>query len=376
MPRNGSGIYSLPAGNPVTSGTAISSTVQNNTTSDIATALTGSLASDGQTVPTANLPMGGFKHTNAADGSNLADYATVKQVQNSFGIQLTGVSGSNIITGTATPAPAAYVAGQRFSFIAASPNVGAATLNISGLGAKSITKNGATALDANDILTGALIEVEYDGTRFQIINPATLGPSGGTVTGAVTLSSTLNVTGAAALASTLAVTGVATFTAAPVGPTQAASDNSTKLATTAHVLSRLQRAPSFSAGNATQQSLTTGVAAKITLGTETYDTGGYFASSRFTPLVPGYYQFSYRVGMIGTAITGAFAMLYYNGVEVDRGSQIAIPSGAAMTEFHSSGSFTLFMNGATDYAELYAQASGASMVADYSRFSGTMVRPI
>lgn len=80
--------------------------------------------------------------------------------------------------------------------------------------------------------------------------------------------------------------------------------------------------------------------------------------------------------MIGTAITGAFAMLYYNGVEVDRGAQIAIPSGAAMTEFHSSGSFTLFMNGATDYAELYAQASGTSMVADYSRFSGTMVRPI
>lgn len=63
MPRNGSGTFSLPAGNPVVSGTTISSTTHNNTLSDIATAITQSIAKDGQTVPTANLPMGGFKLT-------------------------------------------------------------------------------------------------------------------------------------------------------------------------------------------------------------------------------------------------------------------------------------------------------------------------
>jgi len=63
MSRNGSGTYTLPAGNPVVTGTTISSTWANNTLSDIATALTQSLAKDGQTTPTANIPMGSFKLT-------------------------------------------------------------------------------------------------------------------------------------------------------------------------------------------------------------------------------------------------------------------------------------------------------------------------
>lgn len=50
MARNGSGTYSLPAGNPVVTGTTISSTVHNTTMSDIATALTGSIAKNGETV--------------------------------------------------------------------------------------------------------------------------------------------------------------------------------------------------------------------------------------------------------------------------------------------------------------------------------------
>jgi len=44
MSRNGSGTYTLPAGNPVVTGTTISSSWANNTLSDIATALTGSIA--------------------------------------------------------------------------------------------------------------------------------------------------------------------------------------------------------------------------------------------------------------------------------------------------------------------------------------------
>ncbi len=47
MPRNSGGVYSLPAGNPVVTNTTISSTWANTTLSDIATALTGSLARDG-----------------------------------------------------------------------------------------------------------------------------------------------------------------------------------------------------------------------------------------------------------------------------------------------------------------------------------------
>ena len=49
MSRNGSGTYTLPAGNPVVTGTTISSTWANNTLADISTAITGSIAADGQT---------------------------------------------------------------------------------------------------------------------------------------------------------------------------------------------------------------------------------------------------------------------------------------------------------------------------------------
>lgn len=49
MPRNGSSVYSLPAGNPVVAGTVIATTWANTTLSDIATALTQSLSTDGST---------------------------------------------------------------------------------------------------------------------------------------------------------------------------------------------------------------------------------------------------------------------------------------------------------------------------------------
>jgi len=59
MSRNGSGTYSLPSGNPVVTNTTISSTDFNNTMNDIATALTDSIAKDGQTTLTGNLAFSG-----------------------------------------------------------------------------------------------------------------------------------------------------------------------------------------------------------------------------------------------------------------------------------------------------------------------------
>jgi hypothetical protein len=76
MSRNGSGVYSLPAGNPVVTGTTIASTWANNTLSDIATALTGSVASDGQTPLTGNLNLNNNKIINLTDPTNAQDGAT------------------------------------------------------------------------------------------------------------------------------------------------------------------------------------------------------------------------------------------------------------------------------------------------------------
>ena len=76
MSRNGSGIYNLPTGNPVVTGTTITSSWANTTLSDMANALTGSIAADGQTPITGNLNMGTNAITNLADPTNAQDAVT------------------------------------------------------------------------------------------------------------------------------------------------------------------------------------------------------------------------------------------------------------------------------------------------------------
>ena len=81
MARNGSGTYNRAVSSYV-GGTIISAATVNSEMDDIATAITGSLPRDGQAPPTANLPMNGFRHTGAANGVAVTDYATFGQLQN------------------------------------------------------------------------------------------------------------------------------------------------------------------------------------------------------------------------------------------------------------------------------------------------------
>jgi hypothetical protein len=69
MSRNGSGTYTLPAGNPVVTGTVIASTWANSTLTDIAAALTGSVAADGQTPMSGDLDMNTNKVINLEAGT-------------------------------------------------------------------------------------------------------------------------------------------------------------------------------------------------------------------------------------------------------------------------------------------------------------------
>lgn len=105
MSRNGSGTYVLPAGNPVVTGTVITSTWANTTMSDIATALTGSIASDGQTVVTGNLKLGNNRITGMADGIAPTDAATVAQTTNA-NIVSGAINGATI--GNVTPSTGAF----------------------------------------------------------------------------------------------------------------------------------------------------------------------------------------------------------------------------------------------------------------------------
>jgi hypothetical protein len=186
MPRNGSGVYSPPAANyPAVSGTLITAANRNAVDADLATALTGSIAVNGESVVTANIPMSGNKLTGLGAATARTDAASLANIQDGTGVYVGTVGGTaDVITLTVSPAIASYVAGQSFAFIASGANTTNVTVNVSGLGAKAVTKNGSTALVAGDIASGALITITYDGTRFQLIAVGNLATfAGGTFTG-------------------------------------------------------------------------------------------------------------------------------------------------------------------------------------------------
>lgn len=106
MSRNGSGTYTLPAGNPVVTGTTITSTWSNNTLSDIATALTGSVASDGQTPITGNLQMGNNRITGLATPSVGTDAVTKAYADALVDGTASGSFTNLTVTGTTTLATA------------------------------------------------------------------------------------------------------------------------------------------------------------------------------------------------------------------------------------------------------------------------------
>ena len=214
MSYNGTGTFNInTAGQPVVTGTVITSTAFNLLTSDLATGLTTALTKDGQTTPTANIPMGTFKITGLGAGTSATDAAQYGQLQ-AGATTIATVTGTDTLTGSLTPAIAAYATGNLFSFVAANTNTGAATINLNSLGAKSITKSGSTALAAGDIVSGQIHLIEYDGTRFQLINPVNLSgivsPTNGGTGIANNAASTLTISGN--YATTLTLTGATSVT--------------------------------------------------------------------------------------------------------------------------------------------------------------------
>lgn len=94
--------------------------------------------------------------------------STVRSTLTSDYIADTGSANTYAIT--PSPAITAYTTGQIFSFKATNANTTASTLNVSSLGVKNIFKRGSLALDADDIIVGQIVQVEYDGTQFQMLS--------------------------------------------------------------------------------------------------------------------------------------------------------------------------------------------------------------
>jgi hypothetical protein len=115
MSRNGSGTYSLPAGNPVVTGTTISSTWANNTMNDLAAALTDSVAADGQTPMTGNLDLNTHKIVGLVAGTasgEAVEFAQFKTPTFTGNVTMSSTGFALIPAGTTAERPVSPANGQ------------------------------------------------------------------------------------------------------------------------------------------------------------------------------------------------------------------------------------------------------------------------
>lgn len=170
MSFNGNGVFLInSAGQPVTAGTVISSSTFNTLTTDLAGGLTNTITKDGQSTPTANIPMGNFRITGLGAAVLATDAVRFGQLQTGA-VNLLTVTGTDTLIGNLVPALTAYTAGNAFYFVAAATNTSAMTINIDGLGVKDIRRLGSVALAAGDIVAGQIALIVYNGTNFQLLD--------------------------------------------------------------------------------------------------------------------------------------------------------------------------------------------------------------
>jgi hypothetical protein len=165
MSRNGAGVYTLPATNPVVPGSTISTVWANGTMTDIATALTGSLAADGQTPATGNLNLNSNKIVNLAAGTvngNAVEFAQFSTPTFTGDVTCSSTGFIKIPAGTTAQRPATPLAGEiRFNTTTLSYEGytnGIAGQPISGITHVTVTATLTTTLP-HGLSTGAYITV-------------------------------------------------------------------------------------------------------------------------------------------------------------------------------------------------------------------------
>jgi hypothetical protein len=125
--------------------------------------------------------------------------------------------------------------------------------------------------------------------------------------------------------------------------------------------------PAFSASKTSgDQAIATSTTTKITFDTEDFDTANCFSSSRFTPNVAGYYQFTF-MGQ-GEIITSGrvITWIYKSGsLNFFKEENLNGPSTTYPSRFVSA---LLYANGTTDYFEIYVRQESGS---NKSVFAGT-----
>ena len=154
---------------------------------------------------------------------------------------LNGFTGAILVTATDTGTATGHVLAPSTALVGYTPmlcllyranitNTGALTVNVSGLGVRSIKTMAGADPTAGDIVAGYPMLLMYDGTNF-----VTLGGSEFlSKTGTQKLTGNFTVDGNELITGTLDVTGLTTLNAA-VGLTRTVADSTTNLATTAFV---------------------------------------------------------------------------------------------------------------------------------------------
>lgn len=131
------------------------------------------LTRNGETTPSANLPMATFRHTGVGAATALTDYARASEVQKGTLWKAASPGGTiDAMTGTITPAPT-LTAGMLISIIApgtGSNTVTAPTVTLNGGSAVTIKKH-QSALVAGDYTAGDSLLLLYDGTYAELLNP-------------------------------------------------------------------------------------------------------------------------------------------------------------------------------------------------------------
>ena len=118
--------------------------------------------------------------------------------------------------------------------------------------------------------------------------------------------------------------------------------------------------PAFSAYAGSATSLSNAVATKVLFNTKEFDTNtNYDASlSRFTPTVAGYYQVTSSINTAAYISINANLAVYKNGLQ----NKVGIQGGNSGNAAGLSVSALVYMNGSTDYLEIYAyHASGGAV---------------
>ncbi len=295
-----------------------------------ATGLSTCLTKDGQTTPTADLTLGGFKFTTAGKAVGYNQYMTAEQIiENEFIYYTT--SGTDTYTITPSPSITAYTAGLGLRVKIGTTNTGTSTLNVNALGAKTIkTPTGADVV-AGELPSGAIVDLVYDGTNFIIsqYQSKVAALTSGTISGATITTGSINNT--------------------PIGATTAATGAFTTLTATSIALSGGTTLSNYTEGTFTPSAYGAGTAGSPTFSTQQ---GTYTRVGRIV-----YYiirlNFSNLGGMVGA--------IRLSGLPFTATSRVGQAEHGETTGLAASTyTFASFVQPSTSEVWLYKQGSGGT----------------